>query len=235
MKKLIVGILVVVIVVVLALVFGRNILAKSIVVGGIKQVCGLKIDIAKVDIGLPSVTVQGLMVYNPDGFQDKILADIPEISFDLDLPGFFKNKVHLGKLKLNVREIDVILNEKGKLNVNSLALLLPKPGGGKPPDIKIDELAVKIVKVGYKGYLPVAGVKTNEFNPNIDETFHDVTDPSKVASQIMQRIVSRIGVGSFSNFAVKGGLEKVTEELGSAAKKTMGDAAKGLKGLFNSK
>jgi hypothetical protein len=54
-----------------------------------------------------------------------------------------------------------------------------------------------------------------------------------VASEILQRIISKIGIGSFATFAVKGGVEKVAEELGTAAKKTMDDAANGLKRLFD--
>ena len=235
MKKVLIGILVFLVLIVMTLMLGRNILARAIVVGGIKQVCGLKIDITKVDIGLPKVSISGLKIYNPAEFKDKLLADIPEISMDFDLPAFFKNKVHLGKLTLDVREMDVILNEQGKLNLNSLALLVPKPGAGKPPEVKIDELYVKIGKVSYKGSFPGVGVKTMEFNPNVDETLHDVTNPSKVASEIMQKILSRIGIGSFSSFAAKGVLEKATEELNAAAKNAMDNAAKGFQGLFNKK
>ena len=120
--------------------------------------------------------------------------------------------------------MNVVLNEHGKLNVNSLALLVPKQGSGKPPEVKIDELFVKIGKVSYQGYFPGAGVKTMEFDPNINETFHDVTDPSKVAGQIIHSIISKIGIGSFATFADEGGI-----------KKAMDDATTGFKGLFGSK
>lgn len=235
MKKILLGIFVVVILIVIGLVFGRNILARTIAVNGIKQACGLKIDIAKVEISLPRVAILGLKIYNPAGFNDKVLADIPEVSFDFDLPGFFKNKIHLRKFKLDVHEMNVVLNEQGKLNVNSLALLIPKKGGGTPPEVKIDELAVKIGKVSYKGYFPVAGVNTMEFNPGVNETFRDVTDPAKVATQIVQRIISKIGIGGFADFAIKGGVDKVSKELGVTATKTMNDAAKEIKGLFDVK
>ena len=220
MKNALWVVLAVVVFLLVALLFGRDFLAKTIVVNGVKQACGLKINIAKVDISLPRVAIYGLKIYNPEGFDGGILADIPELSLDLDMAGFFKNKIHLGKLKLDVKEMNVILNEQGKLNVNSLALLLPPKGSGTPPEVKIDELSVKIEKVSYKGDLPGPGVKTMDFNPNVNETFHDVTDPAKVAGQIVQRIISKIGVESFSNIAVKGGVQGVVE---------------GLKGLFGGK
>jgi hypothetical protein len=220
MKKILLVILAVVVLIVVALVLGRNMLAKTIVINGVKQACGLKVDIAKVDIGLPNVAVMGLKIYSPSGFGDEVLADIPEVSFDFDLQEFFKNKIHFKKLTLNVREMNVILNEQAKLNVNSLGLLLPKQTGGTPPEVKIDTLVVKIGKVSYKGSLPGAGRTAGEFNLNLDEIFHDVTDPSKVAGQVMQRVLSKVGAGSFSTFATEGGIKGVVE---------------GLKGLFGSK
>jgi hypothetical protein len=220
MKNILIGVLVVVVLAVFALFFGRNIVARMVVVKGIKQAAGLDINIASVDINLPSVSVKGLTIYNPAGFTDKVMAKIPEITLDIDLPGIFKNKIHVKRLTLDVGEVNVVLNEQGKLNVNSLALLLPPKGTGTPPDVKIDELMLKVTKVSYKGYIAVAGVQAREFNPDINETFHNVTDPSKVAVQIVQRIVAKVGVGSFANFATQGGIKGVVD---------------GLKGLFKDK
>jgi len=171
------------------------------------------VNIQALKIGLPDVSIQGLKIYNPSGFKDRLLADIPRVYVAFDLPAFFKGQVHLPKLELEVRELDVILNEKGKLNVNSLALLLPKPSAAKPPEIKIGELRVIISKVAYKGYFPMVGVKSQEFDPKIDETFYNVTDPSKVAGQILEKILSRIGIENLSNYG-KGAVQKAVEQAG---------------------
>lgn len=231
MRKILLGVLIVVVFTVLALFFGRNIVARTVVVKGIKQAAGLDIKIAAVAINLPSVSVKGLTIYNPAGFSDKVMAQIPEITLDIDLPGIFKNKIHFKKLVLDLSEVNVVLNEQGQLNVNSLAILLPPQGTGTPPEVKIDELMVKVSKVSYKGYIPVVGVQAREFNPGINETFRDVTDPSKVGAQIVQRILAKAGVGSFATFAEKGEMGKAVE----AVKKTVDDAAKGLKGLFDTR
>jgi len=100
------------------IIFNRNILARFIIIHGVKKTCGLGISIGKIDIRLPQVAIMGLKVYNPAGFKERQLANLPEISADFDFPAFFKNKVHLRKLKLEIRELDVIVNEQGRLNVN---------------------------------------------------------------------------------------------------------------------
>jgi len=232
MKRVIVVGLIVVVIAVAAIVFGRNILARTIIVNGIKNVCGVGIKIDNLNIGLPNVSISGLKIYNPSGFEDKLMADIPQIYVEFDLPAFFKNKVHLSKLKLDVKEMNVILNDKGKLNVNSLALLVPKSGGGKPPEVKIDELSIKIAKVAYKGYLPAVGVQSKEFNPNIDKTLHNVTEPSKVASEIMRDILSRIGISNFAQFDVSGEVKKAAEDVKAAAGEAVDKAKKGLEEMF---
>ena len=240
MKKILIALVVIILLGITILVFNRNLLARIIIVNGIKKACGLGIDIEKIDIGLPSVSISGLKVYNPSGFKDRIMADIPKVYAEFDLPAFFKNKVHLPKIELDVKEVNVILNEKGKLNVNSLALLPPKPKEEpekkpvekKTPEVQIDELSIKIGKVTYKGYFPGAGEKTMEFNPNIDKTMRDVTNPSSVVSEIMKDILARIGISGFAQFDIKGAAQKALEEAGEAAKEPVQKATEGLKELF---
>lgn len=74
-----------------------------------------------------------------------------------------------------------------------------------------------------------------EFNAGIDDTFRDVTDPAKVAGEIMKRILSRIGVGKYASFSVDSLKERAMQELGTAAKKSLEDASQTLKGLFSTK
>lgn len=222
MKKFLIGIIALIVIVSAGLVIARNILARTLIIKGVKTVTGTAVDIRSINIGLlrSGISVSGVKIYNPEDFKERLLADIPELYVDFDLWGLFRNQAHLRQLKISINELNVILNESGKLNVNSLALLLPKPGGGKPPEVKIDELRLKIVKVAYKGYFPALGLKSGEFNINIDETFHDVTNPSRVAGDILKRILNRIGIGGLENFEIK--------SLGTQIKKEAQEAVGGM-------
>jgi len=233
MRKIILGLLILFLLAVAILIFNRNIIARFVIVNGIKKASGLDIKIGSLNIGLPSVTVSDLKIYNPAGFKDPILADIPRIYFDFDLPAFFKNKINIGKFEIEVKELAAILNEEGKLNFNSLALLVPKSGKGKPPEIKINELKVKIDKVTYKSNFSAIGMKAMEFNPNINETFHDVTDPSKITAEILHRILSRAGIQRFAGFDLqKAARGKITETTG-AIKGALDEAGKDLEKIFS--
>lgn len=233
MKKIGIALLIIFVLGLGMIILNRNIIARFIIVNGIKKTSGLNVEIGRLNIGLPSVEISGLKIHNPPGFNQPVLADIPKIYFDFDLPAFFKNKVYILKFEIEVKELNIILNEKGKLNVNSLALLAPKPGKGKPPEIKINQLKIKIDKVVYKGYLPAIGVKSMEFNPNINETFHNVTDPSKVTSEIMQKVLSRIGIEKFAGFNIQVAAQNSFKEAGAVIQDTLDNTGKNLKKIFS--
>jgi hypothetical protein len=253
MKKILIVILMSIIFVVIVLVVARNFIVKTAITKLVEAAAGVEVKIQNIDIGLFNsyVTINSLTVYNPAQFSDRLMVDLPQIYLDYDLVGFLKNKVHLKKLKIEIKELSVIMNEKGKLNINSLAVLLPKPTGAKAPEVKIDVLALKIGKVVSKGYFPVIGEKTTEFYLNIDETFNDVTDPSKVAGEILKKILSRINISDFVNPEISGqvaqikqqtqeavnkGAEEaksVAEEIKSAGKETFEKTKEDLKDIFS--
>ncbi|MGE5197792.1 MAG: hypothetical protein ACM3IL_04735 [Deltaproteobacteria bacterium] len=239
MKKILGSVLIPLIVLVIALIAGRNFIVKAAVNKGIKAATGLDVQVERINIGLLSSTIEivSLKVYNPSGFTDRLMADTPLIYVDYDLGGLLKSRVHLNKVKIDIKELLVVLNEQGKLNFNSLALLMPKPSGSKPPEVKIDELALKIEKVGYKSYLPAIGTKTGEFNPGIDETFTNVTNPSVVAGDILKKILSRVGMSNFAKFDIEGQIANIKQSanqaLQSTVKESLDKTEQGLKNIFS--
>ncbi len=223
MKKIIIGIITFSLCLVIFVLVARNFIVKTAVTKAVTALTGLKVEIQKIDIGLWSSTLEinSLKVYNPVGFTDKIMVDIPLVYVDYSLGGFFKNRVQLNKIKIEIKELAVIINEQGKLNYNSLAMLMPKTGGGKSPEVKINELYLKIGKVWYKSYLRLAGTKQMEFNANIEETFKDVTNPSQLASDILKKILARVGISDLAKFDVSG-----------VSKLSVGEAKDSLKNIF---
>ncbi|MBM3254949.1 MAG: hypothetical protein FJZ08_01430 [Candidatus Omnitrophica bacterium] len=244
MKKILISILALSICAVVLVVVARNFIVKMAVTQGIEALAGVKVQVQKINIGLlsPSVGVDSLKIYNPSGFAGELMADIPQIYVNYDLWGLLGNRVHLKKVKIEIEELAAVLNEQGKLNFSSLALLMPKPGGAKPPEVKIDELFLKIGRVGYK---------TMQFNLNFEETFYDVTDPSKVAGDILKKILSRIGIEDLAKIDIKGqaanikqsankildegvkDIKSAAEDIESSAKISLDKTKEDLKNIFS--
>ena len=160
MKKLlfvVVGLLLLVAV----LLFAKNIIAKVSVEKGVEMVTGLRLDMQSLDVGIIEtlIGIEGLQLYNPEGYKDKVMVDIPEIYVDYDLGAFFKGEVHLEEVRLNLKEFVVVKNEKGELNLNALKVVKEegkeevveektsvKEEKTKMPPLQIDVLELKIGK-----------------------------------------------------------------------------------------
>ncbi|MFC1514787.1 AsmA family protein [Candidatus Omnitrophota bacterium] len=230
MKKL--GKFLLIIVVILAvLVIAKNIIAKTAVTSGVKAITGLDLKVGGIDIGLvsTSIGIKDLKLHNPSNFKDRVMIDLPEAYIDYDLGAFLKKQVHLEEVRLNLKELIVIKNEAGELNLDSLKAAqskdTPKKGGPqkekKPqemPDIQIDVLALKIGKVIYKDYSKGTPPKISEYNISLDERFEDITDPNTLVSLIITKALMKTALGNIANFGTQAAEQAKQAAADTAAK-----------------
>lgn len=225
MKKLLV-VIAVLVVLLFGFILARNIIVKTALIKGIKSITGVDIEVGKVNIGLANtlIGINDLKIFNPAGSVDKIMADLPEIYVDYDLGAFFKKQVHLENLKLNLNELIIVQDAKRQMNVNSLKALLPKQSSEPAPEIKIDELSLRIGKVIYKDY-SLGEPSIREFNLNIDEHYKNITDPKALVSTILARALMNIGIPNI-NIA---DLKKSAAQNVESAKALVTDQLVGIK------
>ncbi len=222
MKKL--GIVIVVILVLLVgIVLARGIIAKNTITAGVKMMTGLNLSIKSMSVGLfkSAIGIEELKLQNPEGFQDKIMVDMPEIYVDYDLGAFLKKNAHIEEMKLNLKELLVVKNEKGELNLNALKVVKDKQAPSteekaKKGEFKIDVLQLKIGKVVFKDYSKGTQPKTIEFNLNIDERYENITDANKLASLIITKALMNTTIAKLADFDL-GPLQKEAGEILSGA------------------
>ncbi|MFH1868992.1 MAG: hypothetical protein ABH843_08500 [Candidatus Omnitrophota bacterium] len=229
--------LIIVVVIILALAvtlsFMKNTIAKAGVEKGVQIVTGLKLNIGSFNIGILKtlVGIRDLKLYNPKGYIDKVMLDMPEIYVDYDLPAIFKNKVHLNEMRIDLNEFMVVKNEKGELNLDSLKVVQAQKEGKKPedkekakiPDIQIDSLRLKIGKVIYKDYSKGSEPSVREFNVNIDEKYENITDPHALVSLIVVKALANTTIASLANFDL-GGLKGTIGDTLATTQKVAGQA-----------
>lgn len=236
MKNNLIKILVIVLAVILLLGFTKDIIVKVSVEHGVQLVTGLKLSIKNFNIGLIKtlVGIKDLKLYNPPGFEDKVMLDMPEIYVDYNLPAIFKGKVHLEEVRIDLKEFVVVKNEKGELNLDSIKVVKEqkeakeeKPAEeekpkekGKAPEIQIDTLTLKVGKVIYKDYSKGAEPEVQEFNIALDEKFEDIDNPNAVVSLIIVKALMNTTVGRLTGFDVKGLENTIGDTLASAQEVT---------------
>ena len=210
MKKLFAVILIIVAVLFVSMI-AKNLIAKQAVSAGVRVMTGLKLDMKSMNVGIVKtlIGIQDLRLFNPSGFEDKLMVDMPEIYVDYDLGAFLKGKVHLEEVKLNLREFTVVKNRDGRLNLDSLKTVKKKKEPektakkeSKMPDLQIDVLELKIGKVIYKDYYNRTTPRAREYNVNINERYENITDPYTFVDLIVVKALMNTSIAGLANFDI---------------------------------
>ena len=227
MKKLM-TLLVVILVVIFVLSFTKDMIAKAAVEKGVEIVTGLKLNMRSFSIGLLKsfVSIKDLNLYNPGGFKDKIMIDMPEIYVSYDLRALMKKIVHVKEMRIDLKEFVIVKNEKGQLNLDSLKSIQAQKEGKKPqeqdkgrmPQIQLDKLQLKIGKVVYKDYSRGTEPSVKEIAINMDQTYHNITDPYSLVSLIVVNVVTRAALSNIVNIDIQGLQGTISDTLSSAGK-----------------
>ena len=203
---------------------------------------GLKLSIKSMNIGILNtlIGIKGLQLFNPPGFVDKLMVDLPEVYVDYNFGAFIKKKVHLEEVRLDLKEFSVIRNEKGELNLDSLRVVEEKKEEkvegeegkeeekAKMPELQIDVLELKIGKVVYKDYSKGTPPKVREFNVNIDERYENIASPRTFISLIIVKALKNTTIARLTNFNLGALQEDVAEKLKETTKKVVETADKAI-------
>ncbi len=226
MKKMLIT---AVVVVVIALVIGfvKDNIAKASLERGIEAMTGLKLEARKVNAGILNtlVSIEGLSLFNPDGYEDPLMLNAPEIYVDYNLLDIIKGNIHLEEVRLHIEELAVIRGQDGELNVSSIkAIMVQKnePQAEKKaaaaPDIQIDELALKVDKVVFKDYSLMGVPIVRRFNVNLDKTFTGITNRNQLMSLVIAKPLMDTAVSRLAELDL--------EEFGGSAMEKIGVAEK---------
>ncbi len=216
--------------VLIALFIGKNMIIKTSVTTGVRAMTGLKLNIRSMNVGVfkSLIGINELQLHNPQGFEDKLMVDLPEIYVDYNLGAIMGGKAHLEEVRLNLKEFTVVKNEAGELNLDSLRVVKEageveeseKSDTGKEktemPDIQIDLLELKIDKVIYKDYSKGTSPKEKVFNVKIDEQYENITNPQSFIRLIIFKALKNTTIAKLTNFD----LGKLQSGISSAVKKT---------------
>jgi hypothetical protein len=225
MKKMAIVIVIILVIIIGGVISFKNIIARSLVSQGVKAVTGLTLEIGSLDIGVfkPVVSVGNLKLFNPAGYPDKLMADIPAFYADYDLGAFLKGKVHFRQLQINLKSLEVVKNDKSKINLDSLEALKPK-GTGPAPEIKIDKLVLDIGKVSYKDYSMLSKPIVSEYNINIHETYENIDNPQSLIKIILSKALLNTSIGDLTS--LKNELNNVAAPVSKILKDSTGTVEK---------
>jgi hypothetical protein len=228
MKKIPGAVIGLIVILIAGLLIGKNIVAKTVISGGVKAVTGLQLDIGRMDVSLTDtlIGINDMKLYNPDEFSDRVMVDLPEIYVDYDLGAFIDGRVHLEEVRINLKELTVVRNRDGTLNLDALKAAKsgeraeePKEeaGDGKRPEISIDLMKLRIGKAVYKDYSKGGKPRVLEYNIGLDEEYRDITDLDKMAKIILVNALVKTNIAKLTNFDIDSIKAVIPESVAEAA------------------
>lgn len=165
------------------------------VAAGATQLTGaaVRIDGLSFDIFNSSIHINGFKMYNPAGFPKEILTDIPKIEVEYDLSALLKKRLHLPWVEIDLKEVVVIKNKEGRLNVNSLKFAQKKEQlqaqakqkKQKIIPMHIDLLRLNIGKVIHKDLSRGEKPSVEVYNINIKKTYKNITGATQLVTLML--------------------------------------------------
>ncbi|NQT32699.1 MAG: hypothetical protein HQ594_03390 [Candidatus Omnitrophica bacterium] len=165
-------------------------------------VFGVKMDIGKVDVEIlnSAIDLKDIILYNPEGFSPPVMAEISRFYIDFDLSSIFLGKIYLYELKFYLKNLNMIRNKDGLVNVDSLKTMKhekgvekkPTEAQSKMPEITIDLLHLKGKEFAYWDYSPEAKQLVKRYDINLDEVHKDVTDPFSLIGLILDQVWNKM-------------------------------------------
>ncbi|MBI5144211.1 MAG: hypothetical protein HZA30_04005 [Candidatus Omnitrophica bacterium] len=243
MKKMF--IFIIIIFLILGLLLAKNAILKLTLEKAVRAISGLRLSIGAIDVGLikPLLKVQRLTLLNPDKFPDRIMFEIPLLYIRYDIGSLFKNKIHLEDMTLELKEVSVVRNADGELNLNSLNIVKGPPKKKEKkvtpkqamPAIMIDRLHLKVGKVIYKDYTQAPFPRILEFNINLDEKCENIRNPYALGSLIVTRSLYKTSISQLTGFdlgTLEGTLEGIVSKGSAALAGTLGETKEALKEII---
>lgn len=199
MKKVI-RISIIIVILIFALGIVKDQLIKSVVTVTASQVTGAPIHIGRFSLGLfkQSVHISGFKIFNPRGFPEGILVDLPKINVDYDLGSLINQKLHLIKVEIELKEMGLVKNKEGRLNVDELKVVKEgKKQQGKPSKqmaMQIDELKLGMGRIVLKDYSSGGQPVVKVYDINLHKAYKNITSAQQLTALILAEPMKAAGI-----------------------------------------
>ena len=194
---------VILIVLLLVVVIAKDQIIKSAFITAAAQITGAKVSIDKFSLGVfkQSVRIEGFKMYNPQGFSNSVLVDLPKIAVDCNLPSLLKGKLHLKLLEIELKEITLEKNKEGKMNVDSLKVTEQKEAKSedkkKSPQqlpLQIDVLNLQMERLVLKEYTLSQAPQVKVYTIGLKKSYKDITNAQQLAALILAEPMKQAGI-----------------------------------------
>ena len=164
----------------------KNLIVKSVVTSVASRITGapVHIDHLALDVLSSTIRVSGFVMNNPSGFPEGILVSCPQIKVIYDRPTLLKHTPHFLLVEIELKEMGLVRNKEGKLNVDSLKT--GQQAKSSPPNpMQIDLLILSIGKIVYKDYTIGAEPSVRVYDVNRHRSYKGIPSAQQLTLLVL--------------------------------------------------
>lgn len=159
------------------LLLSKDAIAKAAAEQQIRAQTGMDVKIGRFSIGLlsPVVTIENFKLYNTPEFGGTPFLDIPELHLEYDRAAFARRQLRITLLRLNLAELTLVRNDRGKTNIASFAAT-PAPKVRTTNMVQFVGVDVMNLSVGQAHFIDLNNLRNNrQINANLkNQVFRNV-------------------------------------------------------------
>lgn len=158
------------------------------------------------------ITIRGFKIFNPPGFKERILANVPLITMDFKAKTFFEEGAFFDSIHVHIKELNIIRTKDNVVNLAQMKALTPQKDPAKSLSFLADKYILEIEKVKYIDYTKDEKDRVKEIDLNIKEEYTNVKDPNNIAKAIAFKVFFN---GQIGNIGVD--IQKIQKDLAKLA------------------
>lgn len=183
---------------------------------GLGNTLDLKTRITKISVQpiKVSMEIRGLTVYNPKGYGKKALAYVPYILMDFKPQTFYQEGVFLDKIEIHIKEINIVRNKDGQVNLSEIKALTPQEKKPQASPFLADKYVIKVDKVNYIDKTQEESKQLREIPIDVEEEYKGVKKEENISKIIAYKIFFN---GKIGNIGVD--IQNIQKDLSALAEK----------------
>ena len=147
--RIVLGLIILAVVAAVAVILLMDTLTKEVIVSRLRSQTGMEVKIASVHVGLlsPTLSIEGLKLYNAADFGGSVCLDMPELHLEYDPAALRARKLHVTLLRLDVKELSLTVDKLKRSNMDTLKRKSKEPGRQKWEWEKLKFTSIDVLNV----------------------------------------------------------------------------------------
>jgi uncharacterized protein involved in outer membrane biogenesis len=120
--RIVLGLILLAVAMVVVVILLRDTITKGIIVRRLRSQTGMESSISAVHVGwlAPTISIEGLKLYNTADFGGAVCLDVPELRLEYDAAALRSRQLHLTLLRLDVADLSCVVDKNGRNNFEML-------------------------------------------------------------------------------------------------------------------